>query len=144
MFVILQLALARTYYYMGIPSLYVFKVVTENGVTVSRWTPRKSHYNCIGKMFSVSPSQLELFRLRLLLLNVKGAKCYNDLKTVEGVQYSTFTEACIALGLIENDAEWDRAMQEAVSWMMPCSLRPLCSYFNTLRTYVSREIMGKI
>ena len=76
-------------------------------------------------MFSMSASQLELFRLRFLLSNVKGAKCYNHLKTVKGVQYSTYFEACIALGLIENDKEWDRAMQEAVSWMMPCSLRRL-------------------
>ena len=104
-------------------SHYILKNLTVNGVKVLRWTPRKSHCNCIGRMFSVSPSQLELFHLRLLLLNVKDAKFYNDLKTVEEIQYSTFSEACIALGLIENDEEWDRTMQEAVSWMMPCSLR---------------------
>ena len=30
----------------------------------------------------------------------------------------TFSEACLALGLIDNDEEWNRAMQEAVSWTM--------------------------
>ena len=33
-----------------------------------------------------------------------------------------FSEACLALGLIDDDLEWSRAMQEAVSWMMPGSI----------------------
>ena len=37
----------------------------------------------------------------------------------------TFSEACLALGLIDDDEEWSRAMQEAVSWMMPGSIRLL-------------------
>ena len=74
-------------------------------------------------MYSVSPSQVELFRLRLLLLNYRGAKSFDELKNVSGVQYMTFSEACLALGLI--DQEWSRAMQEAVSWMMPGSIRLL-------------------
>ena len=73
-------------------------------------------------MYSVSPSQVELFRLRLLLLNYRGAKSFDELKNVNGAQYMTFSEACLALGLIYDDA-WSRAMQEAVSWMMPGSIR---------------------
>ena len=37
----------------------------------------------------------------------------------------TFAEACLALGLIENDEEWRRSMTEAVLWMMPHQLRCL-------------------
>ena len=37
----------------------------------------------------------------------------------------TFSEACLALGLIDDDEKWSRAMQEAVSWMMPGSIRLL-------------------
>ncbi|KMQ89447.1 hypothetical protein RF55_10925 [Lasius niger] len=33
--------------------------------------------------------------------------------------------ACLALGLIEDDDEWKRAMNEAVAWMMPRQLRRL-------------------
>ena len=37
----------------------------------------------------------------------------------------TFSEAGLALGLIDDDEEWSRAMQEAVSWVMPGSIRLL-------------------
>jgi len=33
--------------------------------------------------------------------------------------------ACLALGLIEDDDEWKRAMNEAIGWMMPQQLRRL-------------------
>ena len=76
-------------------------------------------------MYSVSLCHIKLFRLRLLLLHSRGAISFNDLKLVNGVQYETLFEACLALGLIEYDEEWSRSMQEAVNWMMPCSLRHL-------------------
>ena len=37
----------------------------------------------------------------------------------------TFSEACLALGLIDDDEKWSRAMQEAISWMMPGCIRLL-------------------
>ena len=46
---------------------------------------------------------------------VTCATSFNDLKTVNGVQYSTFYETCLALGLIESDEEWNRTIQEAVT-----------------------------
>ena len=36
-----------------------------------------------------------------------------------------FSVACLALGLIDDDEEWSRAMRETVSWMMPGSIRLL-------------------
>ena len=63
--------------------------------------------------------------MRLLLLHCKGATSFDDLKNVNGVLYQTFSEVCLALGLMEDDEEWCRAIQKAVSWMMPRSLRPL-------------------
>ena len=73
-------------------------------------------------MYSASPSQVKLFRLRLLLLNCRGAKSVDELKNVNGVQYP---EACLALSLIDDDEDWSRAMQKAISWMMPSSIRLL-------------------
>ncbi|KYN16225.1 DNA repair and recombination protein pif1, mitochondrial [Trachymyrmex cornetzi] len=116
---------AKQYLYVEIPRYYVFKKEKINGRNVSRWTKRKSHFNCIGRMYSVSPTQTELFHLRLLLLTVKGAISFNDLRTVNGEVYQSFSAACLALGLIEDDEEWKRAMTEAVEWMMPRQLRRL-------------------
>ncbi|KYM96549.1 ATP-dependent DNA helicase PIF1 [Cyphomyrmex costatus] len=116
---------AKQYLYVEIPRYYIFKKEKINGRNVSRWTKRKSHFNCIGRMYSVSPTQIELFHLRLLLLTVKGATSFNDLRTVNGEVYQSFSAACLALGLIEDDEEWKRAMTEAVGWMMPRQLRKL-------------------
>lgn len=81
--------------------------------------------NVIGRMYSISPNQTELFHLRLLLIHRKGAKSFDDLKTVNGIIHNTFLETCLALGVIEDDNEWKRALNEAESWMMPQQLRRL-------------------
>lgn len=47
---------------------------------------------------------MELFHLRLLLLNRPGMKGWDDVLTVEGVQYGTFREACDALGIASGEA----------------------------------------
>ena len=49
---------------------------------------------------------MEKYCLRVLLLNRKGAKSFNDLKTVNCKQYSTYREAVEKPGLIEDDKEW--------------------------------------
>ncbi|KYM93650.1 ATP-dependent DNA helicase PIF1, partial [Cyphomyrmex costatus] len=115
---------ARQYLYIEIPRYYLFKKEKINGKDIARWVKRKSYYNCIGRMYSVSPTQIELFHLRLLLLTIKGATSSNDLKTVNGKICQSFS-TCLALGLIEDDDEWIRAMNEAVGWMMPRQLRRL-------------------
>jgi len=67
---------------MDIPLYYVFKKVILDGKQISRWEKRQSKFNCIGRMYSVSSTEIELFHLRILLLNIKGATSYNALKTV--------------------------------------------------------------
>ncbi|XP_058809685.1 uncharacterized protein LOC131674888 [Phymastichus coffea] len=116
---------ARKYLYNDIPSFFAYKKQKINGIMVSEWTTRKKHFNCIGRMFSVSPTQVELFHLRLLLLHVRGATSFDALKTVNGILQPTFIAACLELGLIEDDQEWAKAMEEATIWMMPRRLRQL-------------------
>ena len=70
--------------------------------------------------------------MRLLLLHCKGATSFDDLKNINGVQYQLFSEICLALGLIDDDEEWCRAMQESVSWMMPRSLRQLFVHYQKI------------
>jgi len=75
-------------------------------------------------MYSVNPTQTELFHLQLLLLTVKGAMSFDDLRTVndEICQYQSFLVACLVLGLIEDDEEWKRAMNEVVGLDAPITL----------------------
>jgi len=56
-------------------------------------------------MYSISPTQIELFHLRLLLI-VKGTTSFDVLRIVNGEVYQLFSAACLALGLIEDDDEW--------------------------------------
>jgi len=129
---------ARQYLYIEIPQYYTFKKEKINGRNVSHWIKRKSHYNCIGRMYSVSPTQIELFHL-LLLLTVKGAESFDNLKIVNGEICQSFFAACLALGLIEDDDEWRRAMNEAVGWMMP---QQLCRLF--VRIHCQRITLSTI
>ena len=48
----------RQYTYAEIPAHYVPKQHNDNGHTVFRWSKRKSHYNCIGRMSFASLSQI--------------------------------------------------------------------------------------
>ncbi|XP_053566967.1 uncharacterized protein LOC128656828 [Bombina bombina] len=71
---------AREFYYSDIPQHYVFDVKTR------KWNPRQRGADTtIGRLYYVNiSSDLERFCLRLLLLHLKGAKSFKDLRTVNG------------------------------------------------------------
>uniref|UniRef100_A0ACD5ZBE1 Uncharacterized protein n=1 Tax=Avena sativa TaxID=4498 RepID=A0ACD5ZBE1_AVESA len=79
----------------------------------------------IGRIYYVQPNVGELYYLRTLLMIVKGATCYADIRTYEGITYRLFKEACAARGLLGDDAEWYRAFDEAVVWGFGRRLRQL-------------------
>lgn len=116
---------ARKYLYVDIPAHYTFKKHNVNNGGKPQWEKRKARFTTIGRMYSVNPAQVELFHLRLLLLTIKGATSFNHLRTINGELQTSFTEACIALGLVADDYELSRAMHEAEVWMMPAHLRRL-------------------
>jgi hypothetical protein len=62
----------------------------------------------------VSHHNAELFALRRLLSVVRGAQSFQDMATFNGVVHTTFREACLARGLLTDDAEWIAAMSEVV------------------------------
>jgi len=77
-------------------------------------------------MYFVPPNTNdERFYLRTLLAVVKGPKSYEDLRTLDGVLYPTFREACIARGLLEDDGEWRQCLLEASSMQTGAQLRNL-------------------
>ncbi len=63
--------------------------------------------------------------MRLLLLHVKGATCFEDIRTFKGTEYSTFKECCIARGFLEDDIEWNRTLNEASEISSPHQIRNL-------------------
>ncbi|XP_074373894.1 uncharacterized protein LOC141714262 [Apium graveolens] len=66
------------------------------------WKQRKRG-DVIGRLAEVHSSNGELLYLRMLLLRIKGAVCFDDLKTVNDHVYNSFHEACATLGILQND-----------------------------------------
>ena len=81
----------------------------------------------VGRVRHVAPTLdcKELFHLRLCLTTKPGPKSFKDLRTVDGVTYSTFHEAAFAMGLVEDDKEWDLAMEEAENVASASQMRSL-------------------
>jgi len=61
----------------------------------------------------IHPNEIERYSLRLLLLHVKGASCFEDIRTYEGVVYETYHEAAVQRKLMVDDKEWDNCLLEA-------------------------------
>lgn len=54
---------------------------------------------------------------------VKGPKCFEDLRTIDGIEHETFHTACLALGLLENDNQWNETLKEAKECNSPAKIR---------------------
>ncbi|KAH7661261.1 DNA helicase protein [Dioscorea alata] len=81
---------------------------------------KKWEYRMGGKSISriiyVHPCVGGLYYLCLLLNESKGARNYEDLRTINGVGYTTYKEACFVLGLLGDDLEWSNALRQASHW----------------------------
>jgi hypothetical protein len=107
----------RQYLYHEFPEHYVYE--RNKG-----WKPRTQRFS-IGRMWSASPFMGERYYLRLLLTAVRGARSFEDLRTVDGIQCETFKGACIALRLLEDDGEWIAMFRDAQGFMTGRALRHL-------------------
>ena len=74
----------------------------------------------VGRMHYVHFKQRERYYLRVLLNHRSGATSFEDLRTVDGVVCKTFRDACVQLGILSDDVEWDRALEEACSIVINC------------------------
>ena len=102
---------ARTITYQDFPKYCTF--------SAGKWNWRKTQPDelkvprTIGRINAVSPSQGERYFLKLLLSHKSGATDYDDLKVHDGIAYQTFKATCLAMGLLEDDQEWMRSLEEA-------------------------------
>ncbi|XP_044595860.1 uncharacterized protein LOC123272904 [Cotesia glomerata] len=86
-------AFARTLLYSQVPRYFT-------------WTQTKT-------WMPLNPRHTECFYLRLLLVNVTGPLSFQDIRKVNGQQYPTYKDACLALGLLEDDNQWECMLAEA-------------------------------
>ncbi|XP_061515602.1 uncharacterized protein LOC133393679 [Anopheles gambiae] len=122
---------ARALLYHDVPTYYRYAKPTANQRLpwqepgTKHWIRRirTGHKTVIGRMVSCSMQLMERYCLRLLLCYRKGPTSYEDLRTVNGSVCETFQQAAINEGLLEDDSEWDRALEEAATYRMPAQLR---------------------
>ena len=91
---------------------------------LKKWIQRKQKVgNVIGRVHSIHPIAGEVYFLRLLLHDnhCRGKVSFEDLRTLaDGRVCETFKEVCNELGLLSNDSEWHRVLDEsAVTKMCP-------------------------
>ncbi|CAN1786124.1 ATP-dependent DNA helicase PIF1 [Linum perenne] len=107
---------ARKYTYAEIPNHFVWDEKECD------WHPRKKGF-AVGRVVYIHPKREQVFYLRILLTKICGALSYEFLRTVNGVLYPDFKEACRVLGLLSTDDEWDAVMYEVSRWGQPRLVR---------------------
>jgi hypothetical protein len=86
---------------------------------------RTAKYRHYARIQDVPPSRGELFYLRALLQH-RPASSFVDVRTIDGIEYNTFQEAAIRLGLFADDHEAEYALTEAIQTLKtPHQLRVL-------------------
>jgi hypothetical protein len=93
--------------------------------TKNKKSVKRKHGFKIGRLYYVNPIEEEGLYLRMVLMIVKGATSYEDIRTYNGTIYQTFKEACTARGLLTDDNEWYNAFNEAANWATSSQLRYL-------------------
>ncbi|XP_074352575.1 uncharacterized protein LOC141691715 [Apium graveolens] len=89
------------------------------------WWKIRERGTVFGNLSDVYASSGETFYLRMILMHIKGATSFKDLRTVNGIVYNTYKEPCDALGLLKDDKQWDVTMTENFNHVMPFQLRQL-------------------
>ncbi|XP_026475763.1 uncharacterized protein LOC113380958 [Ctenocephalides felis] len=109
---------ARTLLYTDTPKYFTWDKKLKDWVLRKRGIPVSGFEgiymtNNLGRLYTVHPKQRECFYLRLLLINVVGPRSFQNLRTVNGILYETFYDACRELHLLENDNQWDMTLADA-------------------------------
>ncbi|KAM3264712.1 hypothetical protein P3L10_001706 [Capsicum annuum] len=135
---------ARELTYSEFPMYWVWDA---NG---KKWNRRKMG-QAVGRIYVAYPVSRERFYMRMLLNFVKGSTSFEIIITINGVSYKTYKEACYALGLLEDDKEWNDFLAEAACWASGNELRNLfvtilihCQVFDSAKLWrTNYEILSE-
>ncbi|XP_031124265.1 uncharacterized protein LOC116026979 [Ipomoea triloba] len=109
---------------------------------IRKWSPRKKSF-VIGRIFYVPPGTGELYYLRCLLNIVRGPTSFEEIQFFNGIQYTSFRDACYARGLLDDDKEYIDAIKEASDWSSAHSMRKLFVTLLTSNSFNRPEIVWK-
>ncbi|CAF4851971.1 unnamed protein product [Pieris macdunnoughi] len=101
-------AFARTLLYSQVPCYFTWaqtkKLMPRKQGSPVDACPNLFKSNALGRVFTVNPKQTECFYLRLLLVNVTGPLSFQDIRKVNGQQYSDD---------MKDDNQWECMFAEA-------------------------------
>ena len=96
---------------------------------LKKWIKRKQKgSNVIGRVHSLNPVVGEAYHLRMLLHDnhCRGKISFDDLMKLPGGKVcETFKEVCNELGLLNDDSEWNRILDESAATKMCPEIRAL-------------------
>ncbi|XP_072088582.1 uncharacterized protein [Arachis hypogaea] len=75
------------------------------------WHPRKRGYS-IRRLNYVPPGTGDIYYMRILLAVQRGCTTYESIRTVNGITYSSFQDACYSMGLLCDDRKFIAAINE--------------------------------
>ena len=94
------------------------------------WKIRQRGTHTLGRVHSIHPSKGEVFYLRMLLSDTTlnhsaGKKSFEELRTVDNMQYASYKDTCRALGMLQDDQLWQLVMEDARQQNLPMQMREL-------------------
>ena len=101
--------------YVDMPTMYTYSKKEK------KWKKRSEKRKCdtLGRVDNVHPAAGDRFYLRLLLNSdqCKGCKSFEKLRTLPEAEEpcESYQEACRLLGLLQDDREWEMALEEAAA-----------------------------
>ncbi|GFS85135.1 ATP-dependent DNA helicase [Trichonephila clavipes] len=113
-----------------LPKFYTWNASTKKFQRRKQGKAVEGHTNlyssdALDRLYTVHPNNTECFYLILLLINIRGPISFQDLRTVNGQLCTTYRQACQELNLLENDAHWDTALDDASNTARPQQIRTL-------------------
>ena len=119
---------ARTLTYCHVSNYFRFEnkqwQKRKRGKPVDQW-PGYFQTTSIGRVYTVSPRNGDLYYLRILLHHVKGPRSFEYLRTHDDIVLPTFKDACRARGLLQDDAQWYKTLEDAEKTRLPKAMRDL-------------------
>ncbi len=98
---------SRHVLYTDFPRQHVWKAREK------RWASCQRGVEAVERMYFVLATSEERFYLRLFLIVRSGATSFENLRIVDDIHHLTFQATCGALGLLQDDQEWDACLKEA-------------------------------
>ena len=111
--------------YVDMPEMYRYNK------SAKKWVKRKiqnmGNERVIGRVHAINPVAGEVYYLRMLLHtnHCRGKVSFQDMKVLQGKVCETFKEVCSEIGLLKDDKEWQRVLEEAAATKMSPQIREL-------------------